>query len=54
MSGYKVSRSCPICRVVITAPVSRIRHVLTQHVERCAQATPADRRTFARTRKWPK
>jgi uncharacterized C2H2 Zn-finger protein len=47
-------RFCPHCGHVTEALARYIRHVHNAHVEKCEQATPADRKIFAKTGRWPK
>jgi len=45
---------CAQCGCTISAPASRMPHVLDMHLDRCRASTPQERETFRRIRRWPK
>lgn len=45
---------CRHCRALIRAIVSYGEHVIWQHEQRCEQATPEERETWKRTKRWPR
>lgn len=48
------TRVCLTCGSEIYAPASRIGHVLSMHIDRCATATAEERLVFRRLHRWPK
>ncbi len=46
--------TCPYCRYVVIAQSARIRHVYSQHVNKCALADEVERARFKLTGRWPK